>query len=138
MHCSNCAAQIDEKAIACTGCGLPPKLKRNFCYNCGAKTNPEQIVCTSCGVSLGKSKANSVGGNYKTKTAAGLWAIFLGGLGIHKFYLGSWGWGIVYLLFCWTYVPSLMGLIEGIMYLTMDDSKFDEKYNSGEDGAFRF
>lgn len=31
----------------------------------------------------------------KTKTAATLWAFFLGGLGAHKFYLGAWGWGAV-------------------------------------------
>lgn len=49
----------------------------------------------------------------KNKIAAGLFGIFLGGLGIHKFYLGQIGWGIVYILFCWTYIPGIVGLIEG-------------------------
>lgn len=44
-----------------------------------------------------------------------LWAILLGGLGAHKFYAGKAGQGILYLLFCWTYIPSLLGLIEGIV-----------------------
>ena len=53
--------------------------------------------------------ANGNGGGFsgnitKSKVAAGLLGIFLGGLGIHKFYLGRWGWGIVYLLFFWTYI----------------------------------
>ncbi len=60
----------------------------------------------------------------KSKIAAGLLAILLGGLGIHKFYLGKVGLGIVYLLFCWTWIPGIIGLIEGIVYLCTDDYKF--------------
>jgi TM2 domain-containing membrane protein YozV len=63
----------------------------------------------------------------KSKTAAGLLGIFLGGLGIHKFYLGKTGMGILYLLFCWTYIPALIGFIEGIIYLTSNDHNFEVK-----------
>lgn len=66
--------------------------------------------------------------NSKSKVVAGLLAIFLGGLGIHKFYLGKIWMGILYILFCWTYIPSLIGLIEGIIYLTASDEKFYYKY----------
>lgn len=48
----------------------------------------------------------------KNPTTAVLLALFLGGLGIHKFYLGQTGMGIVYLLFCWTYIPSIIAFIE--------------------------
>lgn len=41
-----------------------------------------------------------------------LFALLLGGLGLHRFYLGETGWGILYLLFCWTGIPSLIGFIE--------------------------
>ena len=64
----------------------------------------------------------------KSKTTAGVLAILLGGIGIHKFYLGKIGIGIVYILFCWTYVPVIIGLIEGIIYLTSSDEKFYLKY----------
>ena len=37
--------------------------------------------------------------------------LLLGGLGIHKFYAGKWIMGILYLLFCWTYVPTVTALI---------------------------
>jgi TM2 domain-containing membrane protein YozV len=73
----------------------------------------------------------SVAPNGKTKVAAGLFAIFLGGIGMHKFYLGRVGQGIVYLLFCWTFIPSVIGFIEGIIYLTMSDQAFAEKYGMG-------
>lgn len=60
----------------------------------------------------------------KSKTTAGLLAIFLGGLGIHKFYLGKAGMGILYLLFCWTGIPEIVGFIEGIVYLASNDVNF--------------
>ena len=64
----------------------------------------------------------------KNKNVAGILAILLGDLGIHKFYLGKIGWGIVYLLFCWTGIPAIVGLIEGIIYLCTDDETFQVKY----------
>lgn len=63
----------------------------------------------------------------KSKVAAGVLAILLGSLGIHKFYLGKIGMGILYLLFCWTGIPSVIGLIEGIIYLASDDHNFQVK-----------
>lgn len=60
----------------------------------------------------------------KNKTTAGLLGIFLGGLGAHKFYLGKTGMGILYLVFCWTYIPGIIGLVEGIIYLTKSDADF--------------
>lgn len=57
-----------------------------------------------------------------------LFALFLGGFGIHKFYLGRIGAGVLYLLFFWTFIPSIIALIEGIVYLCMSDDRFHEKY----------
>lgn len=42
-------------------------------------------------------------------------AILLGGIGVHKFYAGKIGMGIVYLIFCWTFIPGVIGLIEGLI-----------------------
>jgi len=67
----------------------------------------------------------------KNRTAAGLFALLLGGLGVHKFYLGQIGMGILYLLFCWTFIPAIVGLVEGILYLTMSDADFNARYNPG-------
>lgn len=65
----------------------------------------------------------------KRKLTVGLLAIFLGGLGIHRFYLNQIILGIIYLLFCWTFISSIIGLIDGIIFLSMDENKFDLKYN---------
>jgi TM2 domain-containing membrane protein YozV len=64
----------------------------------------------------------------RSKGLAAVLAIFLGGLGIHKFYLGRGGMGVLYLLFCWTLIPVVLGLIDGIVLLAMDPRNFQFKY----------
>lgn len=56
----------------------------------------------------------------KSKMAAGLLGIFLGGLGIHRFYLGYTGIGVLQILVTLVTcgIGSLWGFIEGILYLT--------------------
>ncbi|HJZ93540.1 MAG TPA: GYF domain-containing protein [Gemmataceae bacterium] len=87
-----------------------------------------------------------------TKMAAGLLAIFLGWLGIHKFYLGYNGAGAIYItitavswilmfiscgiLFFLPMIPSIMALIEGIIYLTKTDRDFYETYMRGQKDWF--
>jgi TM2 domain-containing membrane protein YozV len=63
----------------------------------------------------------------KSRVTAGILALLLGGLGIHKFYLDKVGLGLVYLLFCWTFIPAIIAGVEGIIYLVQDDATFSEK-----------
>lgn len=62
------------------------------------------------------------------KLAAVLFALLLGCFGAHKFFLGKTGMGILYLLFCWTGIPGIVSLIEGILYVAMSEEEFAEKY----------
>jgi len=67
----------------------------------------------------------------RKRTTAALLAFFLGIIGIHRFYLGQVGLGLLYLLFCWVFfIPALIGIIDMIVFLSMDDKKFNEKYNA--------
>lgn len=65
----------------------------------------------------------------KDKTTAGVLSIMLGGFGVHKFYLGRMGAGIAYFLFSWTGIPFILGLIEGVSYLSMSPERFNAEYN---------
>lgn len=67
--------------------------------------------------------------SHKSKVVAGLLAFFLGGMGIHKFYLGKVGWGLIYLFFSWTFIPMFVGMIEAIIYLCMSEKEFQKKYS---------
>ncbi|HZV57821.1 MAG TPA: TM2 domain-containing protein [Sphingobium sp.] len=64
----------------------------------------------------------------KSRSAVILLALFLGGLGFHKFYLGRVGWGVLYLIFCWTFIPGIVAFIEAIAYAVMGEESFHAKY----------
>ena len=66
----------------------------------------------------------------KDKVIAVLLALIGGGLGLHKFYLRRPAWGIIYLLFSWTGLPAILGVIEGIYYILMSEDSFNKKYSS--------
>lgn len=48
----------------------------------------------------------------KDTTIAILLALFLGGLGGHRFYMNQPGIAVIYILFCWTFIPAVVALIE--------------------------
>jgi len=97
-----------------------------FCKDCGEKINAKAEICPKCGVRQENAVIFQLGG--KSRIVAALLGIFLGDFGIHKFYLGQIGLGIVYIIFCWTLIPGIIGFIEGIIYLTMSDEAFAAKY----------
>lgn len=59
--------------------------------------------------------------------AASLLAILLGNIGIHHFYTGQTVRGVIDILFCWTGVPAVIGLIEGIVWLCDDEAEWAER-----------
>jgi TM2 domain-containing membrane protein YozV len=82
------------------------------------------------------------------KMAAGICGILLGSFGIHKFILGYQQEGIILIavtLVAWIlaivtcgiatpliFVPSIIGIVEGIMYLTKSDEEFIQTYVIGK------
>ena len=94
------------------------------CGACGKTLHVTAPICPHCGASQ-RSRG------YKSKLAAGLLAIFLGGFGIHRFYLGQW-WGVFYLLLFWIMLPGLISLIEGIVFLVTNQESWDKRHNDGK------
>ncbi|MFC1717628.1 NINE protein [Candidatus Poribacteria bacterium] len=125
MFCRNCGKEVADQAVVCVSCGAPPKGGQKFCQNCGAETDPLAEVCVTCGVKL----AAAVPENAKSKLVAGILGIFLGGFGVHRFYLGYTGIGIVQIIVTIVTVGagSLWGLIEGILILTGSVLQVDAK-----------
>lgn len=70
------------------------------------------------------------------KLVAGLLAILLGGLGVHKFYLGYTKEGVIQLLLSLVCIGGIIGIIEGIIYLTKTDEEFVATYINGRKGWF--
>ncbi len=117
----------------------------NFCTNCGNKLNLNDTVCSNCGKEIKdrvvreevkaekvedkeftdvKSEKQNVNLQAKNKIVAGLLGIFLGGFGVHNFYLGYTGKAVAQLLItvlscCMlSFVSSIWGFIEGILILS--------------------
>jgi len=158
IFCTICGAQLDLKARFCPECGSPVLSKppyvaesqpdspsvfkpapperpvaytppvsvtgEKFCMQCGARILAKAEICPKCGVRQYIPPTRYT----KDRVTAGILAILLGSFGIHKFYLGKVGQGILYLLFFWTAIPGIIGLIEGIIYLTKTDEEFQALY----------
>lgn len=71
-----------------------------YCYKCGKPISAEAVVCPNCGCATKNYDAREHTGDVSSKSrlVALLLCIFLGGLGVHRFYVGKIGTGIVWLL----------------------------------------
>ena len=102
MYCRECGEKLtNDKAVICVKCGTNKGQGNNYCPECGEEvTNKKADVCLKCGIRL-KGSINNIAGQIKNatsnldnannnnnKTVAGLLAIFLGSLGVHRFYWG--------------------------------------------------
>lgn len=96
-----------------------------YCRGCGKQIHSSAESCPHCGAVVEKKLYGT-----KNKIVAGVLALIFGTFGVHKFYLGQIGLGILYLLFFWTLIPAIVAFIEGIIYLCMSDDAFNEKYNT--------
>jgi len=139
----------------CPQCGAPANAGANKCDYCGAALNPapqpvqqpvyqqpvqqpvyqqpvyqqpvqpQPVVYVQNVTNAAPERASWP---VKSKIVAGVLALLLGGIGVHKFYLGNGGAGVLYLLFCWTGIPAILALIDGISILCSSDEVFMNKY----------
>lgn len=65
----------------------------------------------------------------KNKWVAFVLALLLGGIGVHKFYLGKYAQGIIYLILFWTFIPGIVAFIESLVYLYTPPETFRERYS---------
>ncbi len=124
------------KVVKCPSCSAENTGLENYCRNCGN-------LLTNAYENQQMQRQSSGGENHPgadKRVAAGICGILLGGLGIHKFILGYTNEGVIMLVIQivgWflcgipSIVVSVIGLIEGIMYLTKSDEEFSQTYVIG-------
>lgn len=71
-----------------------------YCPNCGAEVNENAAVCVKCGVALQQqNRTNPIDNAENSKWLITLiLCLFFGYLGVHRFYVGKIGTGIIQLL----------------------------------------
>jgi hypothetical protein len=98
-------------------------LDQKYCSGCAKVIHKDARSCPSCGAPQGGRSIEA-----KSRVGAVLLALLLGGFGAHKFYLGRVGWGVLYLIFFWTFIPAIVAFVEGIIYACMGEESFHQKY----------
>lgn len=118
--CRHCHEWIERN---CEGCNTPIRgvfAARGICAECAtARSMPVVAPPQGAMVRQRKSKLTAI-------VLAGL----VGGVGVHRFYLGRPTSGFFYLVFCWTMIPALLALCEVVRLAFMDDGTFQAKYAS--------
>jgi len=100
-----------------------------LCSSCGKQIHIEAEICPGCGVRVTTPK------NAISKLALLLITFFLGGLGGHKFYTKKYLAGTLYLLFFWTYIPTLVAIVEFIIYACKSEEELQRKFPETGRGA---
>jgi TM2 domain-containing membrane protein YozV len=93
-----------------------------FCSTCGQKIHVKAEICPKCGVRVAPPPGAV------NKVALLLITFFLGGIGGHKFYQRKYLAGVLYLLFFWTYIPTLASWIEFIIYACKSEEELQRQY----------
>jgi TM2 domain-containing membrane protein YozV len=123
-YCTKCGAVNDEMAQYCTNCQAPLSSASSG-YQPMQSVHPGAMTDWKA---LGADK----------KITAGILGILVGGLGIHKFVLGYTNEGIIQIVIsvftCGA--GGIIGLIEGIIYLTKSDEEFVRTYIQNKKGWF--
>lgn len=137
QRCPYCSEMVFASAKKCRHCGEILDVALRAAEEAKKSSSSQQpMVFMNAGGGGGGSSAaaSSSGGGFgpivgtKSRVVAAILAFLLGGIGVHKFYLGQIGWGIVYLLFSWTFIPMFISWIEGLLYLLSTERAFALKY----------
>lgn len=125
--CKECGKEVSDTASSCPHCGAPV-VKDVFCTSCGTKFSGNSEYCPNCGTRANAPAKVDLGGKYRL--TAGLLALFLGGLGIHYFYIGKTTAGIltIVITLCSCSIWGWIMFVQAILILTMSDADFADRY----------
>lgn len=147
INCPECGKEISDQATSCPNCGTPIKKgETKFCQHCGETIDKDCVICPKCGkqvkelknskddkniiinnnntasssASASASAATGGFGNFispKSRLVTLLLCIFLGWLGIHRFYVGKVVSGIIMVLLMFTGIGEVWLFIDFIVIL---------------------
>lgn len=122
-YCRKCGTEIKGNVNYCPSCGFS-RLSIDVADNRLCESHPTIVYVQSAQGPI------YVKGTAKSKGLTLLLCFFLGGFGIHQFYIGNTTKGVLYLLFCWIcYVTVIFSVIDFLIFLFMSEEEFHIKYD---------
>ena len=121
----------------CPNCATENSGFESFCRNCGTSlANPYQNQQVQQPTNTGMQQQQIPGAD--KKILVGLMGILFGGFGVHKFMLGYTTEGLIQIAITIVTcgIGGIVGLIEGIIYLTKSDQEFVDTYIRNKKGWF--
>ena len=109
--CPNCGSVVEEGIKFCANCGASVA-NRGTAQQPQAQAPPAQPYTPAAPTYVAVQPGVQLGVSSYSRTVALLLCIFLGYIGVHKFYVGKIGDGIAYLLLSWTGIPAFIAFIE--------------------------
>ena len=102
----------------CTSCGSQVEDNTKFCPNCGSSQGEEEFINYGNSNSVTSNSVSS-SAESRSKVVAGLLGVFLGGWGIHNFYLGYTSKAVIQIVVTLVTcgIGALWGFIEGVLIL---------------------
>ncbi len=121
IKCEDCGQMISDKAKSCPNCGCPNPYMTEGKTNNGASSD---------------FNLTDTGQSGKNRIAFALFGIFLGCIGVHLFYIGKTSAGILNIVLstigCFLIFPPaiihVLGIIQGVLALTMTQDEFEKRY----------
>lgn len=104
--------------------------KESQCSQCNEKIGLNAVICPECHAAQGLEALAGIDPNIHIKNQKlTIWfSILFGVFGLHQFYLGQYVKGSLYLVFCWTLVPMIVGWVDAVRTLTMSSFNFEQRY----------
>jgi TM2 domain-containing membrane protein YozV len=139
-YCASCGSVVKKLAELCPSCGVrqiaAPEVPPVSAPTPPAAPAPTPrrapqyapTESTTRGPQYAPSEPTAHAGDGKNKWLAIIFAFFLGGFGAHKFYLGKYAQGFIYLILFWTLIPSVIAFIEMLVYLFTPQETFSVRY----------
>lgn len=102
-----------------------PEEKRIYCWGCGSPLHESAKSCPNCGAVVKEFNLKQ-----HERLIMAVLAFIFGGFGLHRFYMGQIGKGILYLILLPIFgISVFLGIIDSIRYLLMSDTEFENYKN---------